>query len=93
MTWDENEKYLIVDPIGNVAQAYHEGKLIADWFCYGDTWVIDVRELVPRSITIKVQPLTEEDDIYLEVPMEKNVCRLSVKAVQEEMVFINCKCK
>ena len=90
VTWDENETYLLVDPIGNVAQAYHEGKLIADWFCYGDTWVIDVRDLFPRSITIKVQPLTEEDNIYLEVPMERNTCKLSVKAVQGETVFMDC---
>ena len=64
--------------------------MIADWFCYGDTWVIDVQDLFPRSITIKVQPLTEEDNIYLEVPMERNTCKLSVKAVQGETVFMDC---
>ena len=86
--WEEEDKYLLIKAIGNVAQAYHEGELIADWFCYGDTWVIDVRDLTPRSIIIKVIPLTEEDDIYLEEPMERNVCRLSVKAVWEDLLYI-----
>lgn len=88
LSWEESQSYLLVDVVGNVAQAYHNGELISDWFCNGTTWVIDVRDFEDREIIIKVQPLSGEDDIYFECAMPLNECAISAVSVAKEPVRI-----
>ncbi len=73
--WTEEDRYMVIRARGNVAGFYAEGKLISDFYLYGDKWVIDLRNLAVKEGIIKIQPLCEEDrdKIYLEIPFETGV--------------------
>ncbi|MEG0693151.1 MAG: beta-galactosidase, partial [Oscillospiraceae bacterium] len=86
--WNAQHKYLKIDCVGNVAQAYCGGVLVSDWFCNGTPWVIDTTTLNEQKLIIKVQPLTELDDIYFEVAMPYGIFPPKVEGITESDIFI-----
>ncbi len=68
--WSDGDKWLVIRAVGNLAGFYIDGRLISDFYLYGDAWVIDLRRLSAREGCIKIQPFCEEDrnKVYLEVP-------------------------
>ncbi len=73
--WTEEDRWLVIRARGNLAGFYADGRLISDFYLYGDAWVIDLRNLTAREGILKIQPLCEEDrdKIYLEIPFETGV--------------------
>ena len=64
--------YLAIRAFGNAAALYGDGKLLADFYLYGDTWIVDLREVDPKTeLVLKVLPLNEENkkNIYFEMDM------------------------
>lgn len=86
--WTDDFNFLKVDAIGNVAQAYHNNKLVADWFCNSTSWIIDVRHLKNKELTIKIQPLLKEDIIYFEAEMQKDTTGIAVFGIASTDVYI-----
>ena len=81
----KNTNYLAIRAKGNVAAIYHADRLLADFFLYGDTWVVDVRKLQkPTDLTLKILPLNEENKqkIYFETDMPCGVVIPEVYAVE-----------
>ena len=68
VSWDEKTKWIVIGAQGNVAGFWAGNELISDFYLYGDLWVVNVENLAVKSATIQIQPLQEEDDIYLECP-------------------------
>jgi len=70
--WSDDDKWLAIRAVGNLAGFYVNGELISDFYLYGDTWVIDLRSLPAREGCIKIQPFVEADRerVYLEIPFE-----------------------
>jgi hypothetical protein len=75
--WTAEDRWMVIRARGNLAGFYAcaEGRLISDFYLYGDAWVIDLRNLAAKEGIIKIQPLSEEDrnKIYLEIPFETGV--------------------
>ena len=70
----ENVDTVAVRVVGNVAAAYASGgTLLSDYFCDGDLWYIDVRQV--RKLRLQVQPLLPEDrgTIYFETNMPEGI--------------------
>ena len=64
--------YLAIRAIGNAAALYANGKLLCDYYLYGDTWIVDLREVdFDAELILKILPLNEENkkNIYLENDM------------------------
>lgn len=81
----DKTNYLAIRAIGNVAALYHGDRLLADFFLYGDTWVVDTRELEkPTALTLKILPLNEENkrNIYFENDMPTGIFTPEVYAVE-----------
>lgn len=86
--WGEDFAYLKVDVVGNIAQAYHNQKLVADWFCNSNSWIIDVRKFRDKELVIKVQPLLNDDVIYFEAEMMRNTTGVSVVGLAGGEVYL-----
>ena len=88
--WKDETKYLLIDAVGNLAGFYIDGKLVSDFYLYGDRWVIDLRRFDTREGRIKIQPLTEEErgKIYLEYDMPLGVHAPKVFGFDGEIVKI-----
>lgn len=88
--WKDETKYLLIDAIGNLAGFYIDGKLVSDFYLYGDRWVIDLRRFDTREGRIKIQPLTEEErsKIYLEYDMPLGVHAPKVFGFDGEVIKI-----
>lgn len=70
----ENVDTVAVRVVGNVAAAYASGgTLLSDYFCDGDLWYIDVRQV--RKLRLQVQPLLPEDrgTIYFETNIPEGI--------------------
>lgn len=68
----EGAQYLSIKAVGNAAAIFYDGKLLSDFYLYGDDWYVDVRDLPkPASLILKVLPMTAENlkKIYLEIGM------------------------
>ena len=88
--WADEDKWLVIRARGNLAGFYADGRLISDYYLYGDAWVIDLRSLPVREGIIKVQPFCEEDRerVYLEVPFETGVHTPEVWCSREDVLCI-----
>ena len=88
--WNADTKYLCIRAEGNVAGFYVDGKLISDFYLYGDTWVIDLRRIDTREGRIKIQPLTEEDarGIYFEKAPALGEVAPTVYGFDKEVILI-----
>ncbi|MGO4695698.1 beta-galactosidase [Paenibacillus sp. 2TAB26] len=66
---EASEITLIVDFVGDVAQAYIAGQCVADQFYNGVPWKIGLKrfrdQLASHSIVLKISPLLKERDIYM----------------------------
>ncbi len=79
----ENTSYLAIKAVGNIAALYDGERLLSDFYLYGDTWYVDVRELAkPAKLTLKVLPFTENDrkKVYLEIHMPVGITLAQVFA-------------
>lgn len=88
--WNGNAKYLVIEAIGNLAGFYVDGKLLSDFYLYGDRWVIDLRGLTTQEGRIKIQPLTEEErkKIYFECDMPLGVHAPKVFAFDGDVINV-----
>ena len=88
--WTEEDRWLVIRARGNLAGFYADGRLISDFYLYGDVWVIDLRNLAAKEGILKIQPLFEEDrdKIYLEIPFETGVYPPEVWVSRTEILKI-----
>ena len=75
---------------GNIGGFYVEGRLISDFYLYGDSWVIDLRALPVQQGIIKIQPFSAEDadGVYLEIPFDENAPAPQVYTCRDDRLFI-----
>ncbi len=88
--WSAEDKWLAIRAVGNLAGFYVNNKLISDFYLYGDTWVIDLRDLPAQEGCIKIQPFCENDreHVYLEIPFETGVHTPKAWASQDDVLRI-----
>ena len=90
-TLPKGAKYLKIEALGNIGALYFEGKLISDFYLYGDKWIVDVRRLPEGAdLTLKILPLTEKDKskIFMEFDMPTGIFEPDVKAIFDDIVYI-----
>lgn len=88
--WSEDDKWLVINAEGNLAGFYVEGRLISDFYLYGDSWVIDLRYLPVRRGIIKIQQFSAEDEkaVYLEIPFKSGAHAPHTYTSQDDRLFI-----
>lgn len=57
--------FVCIDYVGDVAQLYADGSLIADDYYYGDVWRVPAKLLCGKKITLAISEL--DNNVYLEV--------------------------
>ncbi len=90
ISWDAQTTYLVIRAQGNLAGFWADGRMISDYYLYGDNWVIDVRRLADRKGYIQYQPFrdVDKDTIYLECEFKPGVHVPSVWAADEPILCI-----
>lgn len=88
--WQKEDKWLVIRAKGNVGGFYADGRLISDFYLYGDSWVIDLRGLCTTEGRIRIQPFTDSDRdrVYLEIPFETGSHVPEVYVSREDILFI-----
>jgi hypothetical protein len=81
-----HELYLQIDYLGDRAEVYHEGKLIADWFTTGDTWHLALKRYgYPLELEIRVYSSVK--NVYYDLAVEHG-CRLKKVFVISEAIEV-----
>lgn len=68
--------FVCIDYVGDAAQIYADGKLIADDYYYGAKWLIPVKLLSGKKITLGISEL--DDNVYLEVAVDAHLALKSI---------------
>lgn len=77
-----HELYLQTEYLGDKAEVYHNGKLIADWFTTGDSWHLALKRYgYPTELEIRIYPSVES--VYYDLPVEHG-CSLKKLSVISE---------
>jgi beta-galactosidase len=77
-----HELYLETEYLGDKAEVYHDGKLIADWFTTGDTWHLALKRYgYPSELEIRIYPSVE--DVYYDLPVEYGCILKKVTVISE----------
>lgn len=66
-----SEGFLKLSYIGDAAQLYADGKLVADDYFYGDDWIVPAKLLDGKEVYFGYSQL--RDDCYLECDIEKKI--------------------
>ena len=90
VSWSCEDKWLVIRAKGNIGGFYVEGRLISDFYLYGDSWVIDLRALPVQQGIIKIQPFSAEDadGVYLEIPFDEDAPTPQVYTCRDDRLFI-----
>ncbi|QJD87120.1 beta-galactosidase [Cohnella herbarum] len=87
---EANDVTLIIDFIGDVAQAYIGGQCIADQFYNGVPWRIGLKRfreaLASEPIVLKISPLLKKRDIYMPSKPPED-CRSEILALSAEAEY------
>ena len=88
--WQKEDKWLVIRAKGNLAGFCADGRLISDFYLYGDSWVIDLRGLNTTEGRIRIQPFTDSDRdrVYLEIPFETGSHVPEVYVSREDTLLI-----
>jgi len=77
-----HELYLQTEYLGDKAEVYHKGKLIADWFTTGDIWHLALKRYgYPTELEIRIYP--SKEDVYYDLPVEHG-CSIKKVSVMSE---------
>ena len=58
--------FVCINYVGDAAQLYADGELVADEYYYGNEWVVPSKLLCGRKVTLGISEL-DESSVYLEV--------------------------
>ena len=88
--WSCEDRWLVIKAEGNLAGFYVGGRLISDFYLYGDSWVINLHDLPVRRGIIKIQGLSTEDEntVYLEIPFKPGIYAPRVFTSRDDRLFI-----
>ena len=89
VSFNKDAKYLRIYFVGNLAAVYNDGKFICDQYYYGRPWTINVSDFEKKEITLKIQPLSEEDlkHIYFSCPVAPGDVKPEVEELFEEIIY------
>jgi hypothetical protein len=77
-----HELYVETDYLGDKAEVYHNGKLIADWFTTGDVWHLALKRYgYPKELEIRIYPSVEA--VYYDLPVEHGCSVKKVSVISE----------
>ena len=77
-----HELYLQVEYLGDKAEVYQDGKLIADWFTTGDIWRLALKRYgYPTELEIRIYPSVEE--VYYDLWVESGCSLQKVSVISE----------
>jgi beta-galactosidase len=77
-----HELYLETEYLGDRAEVYNDGKLIADWFTTWDVWHLALKRYgYPRELEIRVYPSVK--DVYYDLPVEPGCSLKKVTIISE----------
>lgn len=77
-----HELYLDIEYLGDRAEVYRDGKLIADWFTTGDKWHLALKRYnYPTELEIRIYPSVE--DVYYDLPVEHGCILKNVAVISE----------
>jgi hypothetical protein len=77
-----HQLYLETDYLGDKAEVYYNGKLIADWFTTGDMWHMALKRYgYPKELEIRIYPSVE--DVYYDLPVEHGCSIKKVSVISE----------
>jgi beta-galactosidase len=77
-----HDVYLNIEYLGDKAEVYHNGKLIADWFTTGDSWHLALKRYgYPTELEIRIYPSVEE--VYYDLPVEHGCSIKKVSLISE----------
>lgn len=79
----EFKQYLSVDYVGDVAQIYADGKLVADEYYYGQPWIIDADIVKNAGEVVLVISQLDKQDVYFETE-KTNGCDIFDVTVKAE---------
>lgn len=79
----EFKQYLSVDYVGDVAQIYADGKLVADEYYYGQPWIIDADIVKNADEVVLVISQLDKQDVYFETE-KTNGCDIFDVTVKAE---------
>ena len=90
VNWSCEDRWLVIKAEGNLAGFYVGGRLISDFYLYGDSWVINLHDLPVRRGIIKIQGLSTEDEntVYLEIPFKPGIYAPRVFTSRDDRLFI-----
>ena len=88
--WSCEDRWLVIKAEGNLAGFYAEGRLISDFYLYGDSWVINLCDLSVQRGIIKIQEFMPKDEntVYLEIPFKTGKYAPRVFTSRDERLFI-----
>jgi hypothetical protein len=79
-----HELYLQTDYLGDKAEVYHNGKLIADWFTTGDIWHLALKRYgYPTELEIRIYP--SKEDVYYDLPVDHGCSVKKVSIISERI--------
>lgn len=82
-----HELYLETQYLGDKAEVYYNGKLIADWFTTGDTWHLALKRYgYPTQLEIRIYPSVE--GVYYDLPVEHGCSLEKVTVISEAKVSL-----
>lgn len=77
-----HELYLETEYLGDKAEVYQDGKLIADWFTTGDAWHLALKRYgYPKELEIRIYPSVQ--DVYYDLPVEHGCSLKRVTVISE----------
>jgi len=79
---DVSNAFLKIKYIGDVAQIYEDGKLIADDFYTGEPWLVGIKLVVSSSLKLVFSEL-DGSNIYLETKNKSGLSLESIKLIRE----------
>jgi hypothetical protein len=83
------ELLLQIDYLGDRAEVYHDGRLIADWFTTGDQWHLALKRFDYRSeLELWIYPSRE--NVYYDLPVEHgwSLEKINILSCQKAKVFV-----
>jgi hypothetical protein len=77
-----HELYLQAEYLGDKAEVYYNGKLIADWFTTGEVWHLALKRYgYPKQLEIRIYPSVEQ--VYYDLEVEHGCNLKNVTVISE----------
>lgn len=88
----KQDAFLYIEFVGDVANLYHNGKRVADWFYTGEMWRVGLKNFEEKwagEWLLQIKPLQENADVYL----EERPSYTEGKACKLEKILLEYQCQ